>query len=119
MATKTLPQLEKQIAALQRRADAIKKKQAKGVVARIKEAIVFYRLTPVDLGFGGVGRKAAAAGPAKAAKAPAVRKGRGRKAAGKIRFRDGAGNAWTGHGRRPKWFVDALAAGKTREDMAV
>lgn len=114
---KTLPQLQKQIAALQRQADAIKKKESKGVVARIKDAIVFYQLTPADLGFAAA--RKAAAGPAKAAKAPAVRKGRGRKAAGKIRFRDGAGNAWTGHGRRPKWFVDALAAGKSREDMAV
>lgn len=107
---RTLPQLQRQIAALQRRADVLKKKDAKGVIARIKDAVAYYGLTPADLGFGG----------SKAARAPtAAKRGRRRKTVSKIRFRDGAGNAWTGHGRRPRWFVDALAAGKTREDMAV
>jgi DNA-binding protein H-NS len=112
MATRTLPQLEKQIAALQRKADLLKRKEAKGVIARIKEAIAYYQLTPADLGFGGnrAAKTSDAAAPAK--------KGRpGRRS--RIKYRDGAGHEWTGHGRRPKWFVDALAAGKTREDMAV
>ncbi len=26
---------------------------------------------------------------------------------------------WSGRGRKPQWFVDALAAGKTAEDMAI
>ncbi len=30
-----------------------------------------------------------------------------------------ATQTWTGKGRRPKWFHDALKAGKTAEDMAV
>jgi DNA-binding protein H-NS len=109
MPRKTLPQLQKQIAALQRQADVLRKKDAQGVIARIKEAITFYQLTPADLGFGN-----------RAAKTPVDRKGKKtRRYVSRIKYRDGAGNAWTGHGRRPKWYVDALAAGKKPEDMAV
>jgi DNA-binding protein H-NS len=108
MPRKTLAQLQKQITQLQKQADALKKKDLQGVVTRIKEAIAYYELTPADLGFGG-----------NAAKAPATAKGsRGRKYVSKIKYRDSAGNEWTGHGRRPKWFLDALASGKKPEDMA-
>lgn len=115
MASRTLPQIQKQIAALQRKADALKRKEAKGVITRIREAIAHYGLTAADLGFGGRSAKPGA----KAQSASAKTGSRRRKTVGRVKYRDGAGNAWTGHGRRPKWFVDALAAGKTREDMAV
>ncbi len=36
-----------------------------------------------------------------------------------IRFRDEAGNSWTGRGKRPNWFKAAIAAGKKPEDLAV
>ena len=35
------------------------------------------------------------------------------------KFRDEAGNHWSGHGKRPNWYKAALAAGKTPEDMLV
>jgi DNA-binding protein H-NS len=38
---------------------------------------------------------------------------------GVIKYRDDAGNAWTGRGTKPKWFVAALAAGKTPQDLLV
>lgn len=28
-------------------------------------------------------------------------------------------DTWTGRGRKPRWFIDALAQGKTRDDLAV
>ena len=37
---------------------------------------------------------------------------------GAVKYRDDAGNAWTGVGRKPQWFVDALAAGKQPADLA-
>jgi DNA-binding protein H-NS len=49
---KTYSQVKRQIAKLQREADALKKKEVVGVVARIKEAIQHYELTAADL-FGG------------------------------------------------------------------
>jgi hypothetical protein len=36
-----------------------------------------------------------------------------------VKFCDGAGNTWTGRGRRPKWLIEALAHGKRLEDFAV
>src|ERR1039457_1013769 len=57
-------------------------------------------------------------------------KGKGRATAGKgkaksgkkvaVKYRDGAGNAWSGRGLQPKWLKAALAASKkTLADFAV
>lgn len=35
------------------------------------------------------------------------------------RFRDDAGNSWSGKGRKPRWFQEALASGKKPEDLSV
>lgn len=105
---KTLAQLQKQIAALEQKAEALKRKEAQGVIARIKEAIAHYGLTAADLGLAGAKR-----GPKPGAKRAAAKK----KPAAKAKYRDDQGRSWTGHGRRPQWFVDALAAGKTLEDL--
>jgi DNA-binding protein H-NS len=109
--TKSLAQLNKQIATLQAQAEAIKKKEVGGVIARIKEAIAHYGLTAADLGLAGKAPKAA--------KVPKPGRKPGRKKAAKagiVKYRDGD-NTWTGHGRRPQWYVAAIAAGKTPEDL--
>lgn len=36
-----------------------------------------------------------------------------------VKFRDAAGNSWSGRGSQPRWLRDALAAGKKPEDFAV
>ncbi|WP_292447662.1 H-NS histone family protein [Methylibium sp.] len=112
---KSLAQLKKQIAALERQADAIKQKETKDVVARIKEAIAFYDLSAEQLGLGGAKRPGRKPGAAKSGRKSAATGG---KRASKVKYRDDAGNSWSGHGRRPKWFLDALASGKTAQDMA-
>lgn len=43
----------------------------------------------------------------KAAKAPAV-----------VKYKDDAGHTWSGFGPKPGWFKEALAAGKTLEELA-
>ena len=46
----------------------------------------------------------------------------GRKGKGKVavKYRDGAGNTWTGRGRMPLWLVAATKGGKAkREDFAI
>lgn len=40
------------------------------------------------------------------------------KAAPSVKYKDDAGNTWSGLGPRPGWFKDALAAGKSPEDLA-
>lgn len=112
---KTLTQLQNEISRLQKQADALKTKEAGAVIARIKEAIAHYGLTAADLGL--AGKK----GPKSAAtkKTRAARKSKGRKKGSlPIKYRDDAGNAWNGHGRRPGWFLAAIAAGKTPEQLA-
>ncbi|MCZ8113228.1 MAG: H-NS family nucleoid-associated regulatory protein [Betaproteobacteria bacterium] len=127
MATKklgtTLQALNAQIAALQAKADEIRKKEVGEVVAKIKDAIAHYGLTAADLGLG--------TAAAKATKVPgAVKRGRkpGRKAGGKAKtpkqaraakYTDGQGRTWGGIGKRPDWFKAALAAGKTPEDLLI
>ncbi len=109
---KSLTQIRKQIAALEAQAEAIKKKEVGGVVARIREAIAHYGLTAADLGF--TSKTSKAGRMAKPGRKP------GRKKSGKsgvVKYRGEDGNTWTGHGRRPKWFVAALADGKKAEDL--
>jgi DNA-binding protein H-NS len=40
-------------------------------------------------------------------------------AAAKYRHPENPALTWSGRGRKPQWFVDALSAGKTAEDMAI
>lgn len=135
---KTYTQLQEQIAQLQRAADALMAKEAAAVVGRIKLAIAHYGLTPDDL-FGLSAAKAPKAprapkalNAAKAAKAPpaqAVKPVKPIKPAKPIKavkkaptppkYRDEAGNAWTGNGKRPRWFLAAMASGKTPKDLEI
>jgi DNA-binding protein H-NS len=105
MALATYQSISREIAALQAQAEAIKKKEAAEVIARIKDAIAQYDLSAEDLGFGG-GRGAA--------KSP--KSSRSTAAGG---YTDGQGNTWSGRGRRPQWLLDAIAAGKTLEELTV
>ncbi|MDM0073412.1 H-NS family nucleoid-associated regulatory protein [Variovorax sp. J2P1-59] len=34
-----------------------------------------------------------------------------------VLYRDGSGNSWTGRGPQPRWMKEALASGKTLEDL--
>jgi len=107
--TKTYAEIQKEIASLQRAAEVLRRKEIEGVVQRIKVAIASYGLTAADLGF------------EVAPKSRAARRGRAStkaaKSAGAPKYRDESGKTWTGHGRRPAWFLAALAAGKTPDDL--
>lgn len=113
---KTLTQLNAQIAKLQKEVEAVKAKEAVGVIERIKEAIAHYGLTAADLGFSGRGTKAVKTVGKVARK---KREKAAKKPAGVIRYRDDAGHTWTGHGKRPRWYLAALESGKTPEDLEV
>jgi DNA-binding protein H-NS len=112
--TKTYAQIVKQIEGLKQDAEKLRRKEADGVISRIREAITAYNLTAEDLGFGKKPKAAGkAASPAKrkvskAAKAPPV-----------VKFRNETGGTWGGRGKRPQWLRDALTAGKTLADFAV
>jgi DNA-binding protein H-NS len=110
----TYSQLQKQIAALQQKADAIRAKEVDGVIDRIKVAISHYELTPEQLFGGKASAKKTAAPTTKAS----VRKSDAKKV-GRISYSDGGGNTWGGWGKRPNWLREALASGRRLEDFQV
>lgn len=113
---RTLEQIHADIKRLEQEAKAVRDAEVAEVVAKMKSAIEHYGLTAADLGLGSkAGRKS---GMAKAAPVPKARKkGAASKTPRQVKYRDEAGNAWVGHGKRPRWFVEALAAGKSAEDL--
>lgn len=127
---KSLAQIQAQIQKLQKEADAVRAKEVAGVVAKIKVAIEHYGLTAEDLGLvASTSHKAAAknlakAPPKKAASTKSTAKAGAKaaaekKPAGAPKYTDDAGHTWTGHGKRPTWFREALEAGKTAQDLLV
>lgn len=123
---KSLKQVLSQIEKLQKEAESLRSKEISGVVARIREAIDHYGLTPEEL-FGSAvkstvrGRRAGKAATATkpGRKAAGKRVGTGRASMGSPKYHDGTGRTWTGVGKRPNWFKDALAAGKKAEDLLI
>lgn len=109
---KTYEQLQAEIAALQKKAEEVRKKELAGVIDSINAVIAQYGLTPEDLRF------ASTAAPARRRRAaqPALAT-RAKKGAAKPKYRDGAGNHWSGRGPRPGWLKDALAQGQSLEDF--
>ena len=103
--THTYAQLQKQIASLETKAQELKRAEAAGVIAKIKEAIAVYGLTTADL-FGG-----------RSAKTGKAKLGSGKRSG--FKYADANGNTWVGMGKRPQWLRDALAAGKSLEDFLV
>jgi DNA-binding protein H-NS len=104
--SKTYLQIQQEIERLQREAERLRQEEVAGVVARIKEAIQVYGLTAADLGLGGAPQKRLARkSPLGSAKA--------------VRYRDDAGNTWSGRGPRPQWLREALATGRSIEEFAV
>jgi DNA-binding protein H-NS len=114
---KSLTQLTAQIEKLQKEAQAIKAKELNDVISRIKEAIGHYGLTAADLGLTrSRAGKSAAAGKAAAKKG---KTGKARKT-GAIMFRSVDGQrGWTGRGRAPNWFKQAIAEGASKESLLV
>ena len=114
----SLSQVNAQIERLQQQAEALKAKELTGVIARMKEAIKHYGITAADLGLSkSRGAKAGAASNKVAVKGGRPRNARG--GSGRAKFRGPEGQTWTGHGRAPSWFKDAIAGGATKESLLV
>lgn len=107
----TYLEVQKQIEALQKEAEALKAAERKGVIERMREAIAVYGITAADLGLtGGAGHS----GKKSAKRAPKVSKQRATGTA----YGDDKGNTWGGRGPRPRWLKEALAAGAKLEEFA-
>jgi len=108
---KSLHQVLAQIEQLQRQADALRKKEVAGVVARIQEAIRHYNLTPEEL-FGVDGRIGGGSTRQSRRRAPQT-------LARTPKYQGAEGQTWSGVGKRPRWFVEALASGKSADELLV
>lgn len=97
-------------------AEQVRAKEVAGVIQRIKAAIDFYGLTPGEL-FGSAG-KAVAKGKKIATNVKKVKKVKKSLAPAKYIDKE-TGKTWTGHGKRPGWFLQAIEAGVKAQEMAV
>ncbi|MDO4905583.1 MAG: H-NS histone family protein [Lautropia sp.] len=126
----SLIDLNRKIAKLQKQADAIKSREKKGVIERIRQAILHYDLTVADLFSESAapvrrGRRAAAsaAGVDVLSKSTGLKPRRGRPVGAvsrkpvPIRYRDEEGNTWTGRGKQPNWLKRHIENGRNPEDF--
>ena len=83
---------------------------------RKKDALQAMEKTAKEFGFS---LKDVIGGEAKSADKP--KKGKKQKAKAKPAYRnpDDASQTWTGKGRKPNWFIAALDAGKSADDMKI
>jgi len=111
---RTLVQIKQQIESLEKEAESVRDSEVADVIARIKKAIDFYDLTQSDL----FQAKANRAGrPAVVARSVARQPAKKRSVA---KFKDpNSERTWTGHGKRPSWYVHAIEGGKRPEDLIV
>ena len=96
---KTYSAIKAEIAKLEKRAEALRKTEVAGVVAKIKAAIAAYALTAADLGLGRGAPKAARKLTVKSSKNATT-------TTGVAKYRDPkTGKTWTGRGKPPAWIA--------------
>lgn len=116
----TLKEIDQEIAKLKAKAAKIVDTERQGVIDRMKEAIGYYGITAADLGLarGKTPTRAAGGKPKAVALGADAKPAKPRRAgAGAIKFKDAAGNTWSGFGPKPRWLTEALAGGKTLDDL--
>ncbi len=114
-----------QIEDLKKQAERQRKEEYSSVIKTIKKQIADYGITAEELGLDAAGSKrgrkpgkaSAKPGRKPARKAAAKRANAGIKVAPK--YRDDAGNTWTGRGKQPKWVVAALAMGRSLDSLLI
>ncbi|MBN3777354.1 H-NS histone family protein [Burkholderia sp. Ac-20345] len=93
-----------------KRAHEIRAEEKPAAIERIKAEIAKYELTAEDLGLG------PSTGNRKEKTTTATTKG----TAGKPKYRNPEdGQTWSGHGKRPRWYMEGLNSGKTQDDFLI
>ena len=117
-----------QIEELKKQAERQRKEEYSSVIKTIKKQIADYGITAEELGLSAApgakrGRKAgkAAAKPGRKPGRKGAARGKHPSAGTKVppRYKDEAGNTWTGRGKQPKWLAAALSAGKKIDDFKI
>lgn len=107
-------ELQSEIAALQKRADAALLAERHAAIKTINELVAAFLILRSEIKFAGV------SAVNKRQQVNTMRKPH--PSAGKSvppRFRDAKDNTWAGRGMQPKWLREALAAGATLERFRV
>lgn len=100
-------EIGEEIAKLQSELEKARQAEKAEVVAKIRVAVEHYGITAAEI-FSATGKSSR---KAKAGVKPKA------KVAAPVKFKDDAGNTWSGFGRKPKWFADLIAAGKTEDEL--
>ena len=102
----TVAELLAQKAAIEKQIADAQREEKSGAIAQVRALMAQHGLTLADLSSRAPSGSAAARGP---------------KAGGKVaaKYRDDAGNTWSGRGLQPKWLKAALAAGRQLSDFTV
>jgi DNA-binding protein H-NS len=117
-----------QIEELKKQAERQRKEEYSSVIKTIKKQIADYGITAEELGLSAApgakrGRKAgkATAKPGRKPGRKGAARGKHPSAGTKVapRYKDEAGNTWTGRGKQPKWVVAAVAAGRSLESLLI
>lgn len=114
-----MAEIDAELKALQAEREAVRAAEVQGVIARIRQAIEHYGLNAEDLGFPGRRRPPRRAARAVGAPLKAVKERMVAVNPNPPKYADGTGKTWTGRGKRPAWFVEALAAGRTVDDLLI
>ena len=103
-----IQQHDEKIAELRRQAEQLRSQVRAGVIEELRRKIADYGITASDLRLTarGPGKRSVSAAPAKAV--------------GVAKYRSPTGETWSGgRGRKPRWVVEALAAGKSLEEFEI
>jgi len=106
--------IEREIARLQKRAEALQQKQRAPAITQIVRTMREYGITPDDIAAAFNKGSRARTAAAKTVKPTAPKKAIAPK------YRDPAtGNTWTGRGKPPRWLSDAEQAGTSRSHFLI
>ena len=112
---RTLVQIQREMEKLEKEAERVRAAEVAEVIGKIKRAIDFYGITAADL----FGTKTRAVATAKRKYTRGAKAAPSKKPA-QPKYKDPeSGRTWTGHGKRPGWFVKALEGGKKAEELLI
>ena len=101
-------EIQAQIAELQRRADAIRATERVAAIGNIKSLMATFEISASELSH-------------ETKQSPRIRTGKARAQVLKVapKYRDTAGNTWSGRGLQPRWLKAALANGANLQSFLI
>ena len=116
MATQSLKTIESQIRKLQARAQTMRERDRKPVIAAIVKQMKAHEISLDEIGEAFGKRRA----PRTATKVASTRASKTARKPVAPKFRDPeSGATWSGRGRTPRWIVEAEQSGKDRSSFAI